>query len=164
MGFCEGMLLAEKGGIPREVAMRAMLDSVIASPSLKYRAPFITEAPDEVWFNVNMMQKDMLLALEMGRQLDVPMPTTAISNEYLTSARGMGLAEHDFYIVFQALAKMAGVEAAVAALASDDVGIEPPEKVQAPLAQELATGRVLFWWRAVWRCVSVHSRGCKTCR
>ena len=119
MGFCEGLLLAEKGGIPREVAIRALLDSVIASPSLKYRAPFITEAPDEVWFNVNMMQKDMMLALEMGRQLDVPMPTTAISNEYLTSARGMGLAEHDFYIVFQVLAKMAGVEADVAALAGD---------------------------------------------
>lgn len=129
MGFSEGMLLAEKGGIPREVAMRALLDSVIASPSLKYRAPFITDAPDEVWFNVNMMQKDMNLALEMARQLDVPMPTTAISNEYLTSARGMGLAEHDFYIVFQVLAKMAGVEADVAALAGN--GAKPAtEKVQ----------------------------------
>ena len=119
MGFSEGLLLAEKGGIPREVAMRALLDSVIASPSLKYRAPFIAEAPDEVWFNVNMMQKDMLLALEMGRHLDVPMPTTAVSNEYLTAARAMGLAEHDFYIVFQALAKMAGVTADVDALTSD---------------------------------------------
>ncbi len=92
---------------------------MIASPSLKYRAPFILDAPDEVWFNVNMMQKDMLLALEMGRQLDVPMPTTAVSNEYLTSARAQGLAEHDFYIVFQVLAKMAGVKADVAALAND---------------------------------------------
>ncbi len=119
MAFCESLLLAEKGGIPREVAMRALLDSVIASPSLKYRAPFILDAPDEVWFNVNMMQKDMLLALEMGRQLDVPMPTTAVSNEFLTSARAQGLAEHDFYIVFQVLAKMAGVKADVAALAND---------------------------------------------
>ncbi|HEX9035453.1 MAG TPA: NAD(P)-dependent oxidoreductase [Ktedonobacterales bacterium] len=119
MGFSEGLLLAEKGGIPREVAMRALLDSVIASPSLQYRAPFITQAPDEVWFNVNMMQKDMLLALEMGRQLNVPMPTTAVSNEYLTSARAMGLVDHDFYIVFQVLAKMAGVTADVAALSND---------------------------------------------
>jgi 3-hydroxyisobutyrate dehydrogenase-like beta-hydroxyacid dehydrogenase len=119
MGFCEGLLLAEKGGIPRAVAMQALLDSVIASPSLKYRAPFILEAPDEVWFNVNMMQKDMLLAQEMGRKLDVPLPTVAISNEYLTAARAMGLAEHDFYIVFQVLAKMAGVDADVAALAAD---------------------------------------------
>ena len=120
MAFSESLLLAEKGGIPREVAMQALLDSVIASPSLKYRAPFITEAPDEVWFNVNMMQKDMLLALEMGRELNVPLPTVAVSNEFLTAARAMGLEGHDFYITFQVLAKLAGVDRAVAALTPGD--------------------------------------------
>lgn len=110
MGFCEGMLLAEKGGIARETAMKVLLDSVIASPSLKYRMPFILDEPDEVWFDVNMMQKDMNLALDMGRQLDVPLPTVAVSNEFLTSARAMGLAKHDFFIVYKVLAKMAGLE------------------------------------------------------
>jgi 3-hydroxyisobutyrate dehydrogenase-like beta-hydroxyacid dehydrogenase len=110
MAFCEGLFLAEKGGIPRETAMRVLLDSVIASPSLKYRAPFILDEPEETWFNVNMMQKDMLLALEMGRQLDVALPTTATSNEYLTAARAMGLAEHDFFIVYKVLARLAGIE------------------------------------------------------
>jgi 3-hydroxyisobutyrate dehydrogenase-like beta-hydroxyacid dehydrogenase len=76
---------------------------------LKYRAPFVLEQPEEAWFNVNMMQKDMLLALDLGRELDVPMPTTAISNELLTAARGMGLAHHDFAVVFEVLARMAGV-------------------------------------------------------
>lgn len=110
MAFFEGLLLAEKSGIPRETALEVMLNSVIASPALKYRTPFILEEPDEAWFNVNMMQKDMLLALEMGRRLDVPMPTTAVSNEYLTAARALGLAKHDFAIVYQVLAKMAGLE------------------------------------------------------
>jgi len=110
MAFFEGLLLAEKGGIPRETALEVMLNSVIASPSLKYRTPFILKEPDEAWFNVNMMQKDMLLALEMGRQLEVPMPTTAVSNEILTAARALGLAKHDFAIVYQVLAKMAGLE------------------------------------------------------
>ncbi|MGZ3584495.1 MAG: NAD(P)-dependent oxidoreductase [Ktedonobacterales bacterium] len=110
MGFCEGLFLAEKGGIARETAMKVLLDSVIASPSLKYRMPFILNEPDEVWFDVNMMQKDMNLALEMGRQLEVPLPTVALSNEFLTSARAMGLAKHDFFIVYKVLAKMAGLE------------------------------------------------------
>jgi 3-hydroxyisobutyrate dehydrogenase-like beta-hydroxyacid dehydrogenase len=110
MGFCEGLLLAEKGGIPRETALEVMLNSVIASPSLKYRTPFILEMPDEAWFNVNMMQKDMLLALEMGRELDVALPTVSISNEYLTAARAMGLAKQDFAVVFKVLAAMSGVE------------------------------------------------------
>jgi len=56
-----------------------------------------------------MMQKDMNLALELGRQLDVPMPTTAVTNEFLTAARGMGLEEKDFAVVFHVLAQMSGV-------------------------------------------------------
>jgi 3-hydroxyisobutyrate dehydrogenase-like beta-hydroxyacid dehydrogenase len=122
LAFSEALLLAEKGGIAREDAMQALLDSVIASPSLQYRAPFILHAPDEVWFNVNMMQKDMLLALEMGRELNVPLPMVSVSNEYLTAARAQGLDAHDFYIVFQVLAKMAGIERDVDALTPKSEG------------------------------------------
>jgi 3-hydroxyisobutyrate dehydrogenase-like beta-hydroxyacid dehydrogenase len=110
VAFCEGLLLAEKDGIDREVALDVMLGSVIASPMLKYRAPFILDMPDEAWFNVNMMQKDMLLALEAGRQLDVSMPTTAITNELLTAARAMGLEHNDFAVVYEVLAEMAGLK------------------------------------------------------
>lgn len=109
VAFCEGLLLAEKDGIDREVAVEAMLSSVIASPMLKYRGPFVLELPDEAWFDVDMMQKDMLLALEAGRQLDVPMPTTAVANELLTAARGMGLAHEDFAVVYRVLAELAGL-------------------------------------------------------
>lgn len=108
--FSESLFLAEKGGIPRETALRVLLDSVIASPSLKYRAPFILEEPEVAWFDVDMMQKDMVLALELGRQLDVPLPTTAVSNEFLTAARAQGLAKRDFAIVHKVLARMAGIE------------------------------------------------------
>jgi 3-hydroxyisobutyrate dehydrogenase-like beta-hydroxyacid dehydrogenase len=86
-----------------------MLSSVIASPMLKYRGPFVLDMPEEAWFDVDMMQKDMLLALELGRQLDVPMPTTAVANELLTAARGMGLEDRDFAIVYEVLAQMAGL-------------------------------------------------------
>jgi len=110
LAFYEGVLLAEKGGVPRETALEVMLNSVIASPSLKYRTPFILQPPDEAWFNVDMMQKDMLLALEMGRELSVPLPTVAISNEFLTSARAMGLAKEDFAVVYKVLARMAGLD------------------------------------------------------
>jgi len=113
LAFSEGVLLAQKGGIPRETAVEVLLNSVIASPMVKYRGPFVLKMPDEAWFDVNMMQKDLLLALEMGRQLDVPLPTTAITNEMLTAARGMGLAEKDFAVLFEALARMAGVKTGI---------------------------------------------------
>lgn len=110
LAFSEGVLLAEKSGIARETAVEVLLNSVIASPMVKYRGPFVLHMPDEAWFDVNMMQKDLLLALELGRQLDVPLPSTAITNQMLTAARGMGLEEKDFAVVFETLARMAGIK------------------------------------------------------
>jgi 3-hydroxyisobutyrate dehydrogenase-like beta-hydroxyacid dehydrogenase len=109
LAFSEGVLLAERSGIQRETAVEVLLNSVIASPMVKYRGPFVLKMPDEAWFSVEMMRKDMNLALEMGRQLNVPLPTTAVTNEMLTAAHGMGLAEKDFAALFEALARMAGV-------------------------------------------------------
>jgi 3-hydroxyisobutyrate dehydrogenase-like beta-hydroxyacid dehydrogenase len=111
LAFSEGVLLAEKSGIPRAKAVEVLLGTVIASPMITYRGPFVLGQPDEAWFNVNMMQKDMILALELGRQLDVPLPTTATTNELLTAARGMGLEKKDFSILFEVLAAMSGVGA-----------------------------------------------------
>jgi 3-hydroxyisobutyrate dehydrogenase-like beta-hydroxyacid dehydrogenase len=108
LAFSEGVLIAEKSGIPRAKAVEVLLGTVIASPMVSYRGPFVLEQPEEAWFDVNMMQKDMNLALELGRQFDVPLPTTAVTNEFLTAARGMGLADKDFAIVFEVLAAMAG--------------------------------------------------------
>jgi 3-hydroxyisobutyrate dehydrogenase-like beta-hydroxyacid dehydrogenase len=110
LAFSEGVLLAEKSGITRETAVEVLLNSVIASPMVKYRGPFVLNMPEQAWFDVNMMQKDLLLALEMGLKLDVPLPTTAITNQMLTSARAAGLAEKDFAILFDVLAKMAGLK------------------------------------------------------
>ena len=110
LAFSEGVLLAEKSGIARDVAVDVLLNSVIASPMVKYRGPFVLQMPDEAWFDCNMMQKDLTLALELGRHVDVPLPTTAVTNEYLTAARGMGLDAQDFAIVFDVLARLSGVD------------------------------------------------------
>jgi 3-hydroxyisobutyrate dehydrogenase-like beta-hydroxyacid dehydrogenase len=109
LAFSEGVLLAEKSGIKREVAVDVLVNSAVASPMIKYRGPFVLEQPEEAWFDVNMMQKDMLLAMELGRELNVPVPTTAVTNEFLTAARGMGWEKLDFAVVFDVLARMSGV-------------------------------------------------------
>jgi len=110
MAFSEGVLLAEKSGIARATAVDVLTHSAVASPMIQYRGPFVLQQPPEAWFDVNMMQKDMLLALELGRQLDVPLPTTAVSNEFLTAARGMGWAKLDFAVMFDVLARLSGVQ------------------------------------------------------
>ena len=111
LAFSEGVLLAEKSGIARKTAVEVLTNSVVASPMVQYRGPFVLGLPAEAWFNVGMMQKDVTLALEMGRALSVPLPTTAVANEFLTAARGAGLGEKDFAALFHLLAKMSGVPA-----------------------------------------------------
>src|ERR1700681_1733933 len=110
LAFSEGVLLAEKSGIPRDVAVDVLVHSAVASPMIQYRGPFVLQQPDEAWFDVNMMQKDMLLAMDLGRKLNVPVPTTAVTNEFLTAARGLGWEKLDFAVLFNVLAHMAGVQ------------------------------------------------------
>jgi 3-hydroxyisobutyrate dehydrogenase-like beta-hydroxyacid dehydrogenase len=111
LAFCEGVLLAEKGGISREDAVEVLTHSAIASPMVQYRGPFVLDMPDEAWFDCNMMQKDTVLALDLGRELDVPLPSTAAADQILTAARGMGLAHHDFAVMFDVLAQLSGLAA-----------------------------------------------------
>ena len=111
IGFCEAVALAEKGGVPREVAVNAMLKSVIASPVIAYRAPLILEGriSDATYGNVGLQQKDMLLALDLGRKQGVPVPLGAAANEMLNACRGLGLEEHDFVIVYEVYRRLGGM-------------------------------------------------------
>jgi 3-hydroxyisobutyrate dehydrogenase-like beta-hydroxyacid dehydrogenase len=109
LAFSEAVLLAEKAGIGRERAVEALLRSVVASPMVKYRGPFVLGMPDEAWFNVAMMQKDLGLALELGHQVNVPLLTTALAQTMLTAAQGLGLGEYDFAVVFDVLARLSGL-------------------------------------------------------
>lgn len=110
IGFCEAVALAEQGGVPREVAVEAMLKSVIASPVLNYRAPLILKetAYNAVYGNVNLQQKDMLLALDIARKLGSPVPLGAAANELLNAARGLGLEQRDFVTVFEVYRRLGG--------------------------------------------------------
>jgi 3-hydroxyisobutyrate dehydrogenase-like beta-hydroxyacid dehydrogenase len=111
IGFCEGIALAEKGGVPREVAVDAFLKSVVASPVLNYRAPLILEGriSDATYGNVNLQQKDMLLALDLGRKMGVPVPLGAAANEMLNACRGLGLDHHDFVTVYEVYRRLGGM-------------------------------------------------------
>ncbi len=112
VGFCEGVALAEKGGVSREAAVEAMLGSVISSPVLRYRGPFVLEGnmPDVAWADVDLQQKDLMLALDLGRRMGAPLPTAAAANELLNACRGMGIGHHDFAVVHQVYRRMAGAE------------------------------------------------------
>jgi 3-hydroxyisobutyrate dehydrogenase-like beta-hydroxyacid dehydrogenase len=109
--FCEGVALAEKGGVPREAAVDAMLNSVVASPVLAYRGPLILEEhlDDAPYADVDLQQKDLLLALELGRRLSASLPLTSVASELLNATRAIGLADRDFVRVHEVYRRMAGL-------------------------------------------------------
>jgi len=111
IAFGEGVALAEKGGVTREVAVEAMLNSVAASPVLGYRGPFILEGgmPETPLADVNLQQKDMLLVLEQGRKLGSPVPLAAAANEMMNACRGLGIDHRDFVTAHEVYRKLGGM-------------------------------------------------------
>jgi len=112
IAFGEGVALAEKGGVAREVAVEAMLGSVAASPVLGYRGPFILEGrmPAVPLADVNLQQKDMTLVLELARAIGSPAPLAAAANQMMNVCRGMGLDRHDFVVAHQAYRRLGGMD------------------------------------------------------
>jgi 3-hydroxyisobutyrate dehydrogenase len=110
LAFAEAVVLAEKSGIARAVAVEALLRSVVASPMVKYRGPYVLGAmPRHAWFSVPMIQKDMQLALDHGHAVGVPLPTTALVQQWLTMAGATGAGDRDFGALFDVLASLSGV-------------------------------------------------------
>lgn len=108
--FGEAVALAEKGGVKREVAVDAIMKSVAASPVIGYRGPFILEGnmPAKPLADVTLQQKDMVLALDLGRKLGSPVPLAAAANEMMNACRGLGIDHNDFVVAFEAYRKLGG--------------------------------------------------------
>ena len=108
--FGEAVALAEKGGVARDVALDAILKSVAASPVLGYRGPFILEGkmPAVPLADVTLQQKDMLLALDLGRKLGSPVPLAAAANEMMNACRGLGIDANDFVVAHQVYRRLGG--------------------------------------------------------
>lgn len=110
VAFCEGVALAEKGGVAREVAVDVMLKSVVASPVMGYRGPFILSMPEKPLANVTLQQKDAVLALDLAREMGMPTPLLAAANELLNACRGMGIDHRDFVTVYDVYCTLGGIK------------------------------------------------------
>lgn len=106
LAFGEGLLLAERGGIDPKLALEVMTSSAIGSPALKARGPLMLDLPDEAWFDVRLMQKDIRLALDAAGASGVPLPSGQLADTMLTRATELGYGHRDFAALFEVLARM----------------------------------------------------------
>jgi 3-hydroxyisobutyrate dehydrogenase-like beta-hydroxyacid dehydrogenase len=108
LAFSEGVLLASRGGIDRALAVDVLVNSAVGSPMLKGRGPFVLDLPEHALFAVELMRKDLRLALETAGALDVPVPSAAVAEQLFTAASAMGYADRDMAVVYEVLAEMTG--------------------------------------------------------
>ena len=106
LAFSEGLLLAERDGIDRRVAAKIMAESPIGSPMLKLRVPLILEPPDEAWFDIGLMHKDIRLARQAGAELAARLPSATVADEILTEAEDLGYAHRDIAAVHELLGRL----------------------------------------------------------
>ena len=125
LAFSEGMLLAERGGIDPGLAARAMTESAIGSPMLKARAPLVLDLPEQPWFDVQLMHKDIRLALETARRSGVPLPAALAADNVLSQAEKLGYGHRDIAGLFQVLAQAPAAPAEADEPASSAAGAEP---------------------------------------
>ena len=102
----EGVLLAERSGVPRDVALDGLLNSVAASTAMKYRGPFMLKMPEEVWFSAEMMKKDIQLALEFGEETGVALKTAHLVDELLDQAIALGWGDEDFAVLYRVVEQL----------------------------------------------------------
>jgi 3-hydroxyisobutyrate dehydrogenase-like beta-hydroxyacid dehydrogenase len=95
LALSEGLLLAERDGVDTKLALEVMTQSPIGSPMLKARVPLILDSSGEAWFDVDLMHKDIRLALETADELHVPLPSAHAADEVLTRADELGYGHRD---------------------------------------------------------------------
>ena len=104
LAFSEGLLLAQRDGIDPHRAAEVMAESAIGSPMLKARVPLVLDRPDETWFDVSFMHKDIRLALATAHDQHVELPSAGIADQVLTQATERGYEHRDIAALYELLA------------------------------------------------------------
>jgi 3-hydroxyisobutyrate dehydrogenase len=106
LAFSEGLLLAEREGLDVNIAAHVMAESQIGSPMLKLRVPLMLDPPDEAWFDIGLMHKDIRLARQAGAEHGTPLPTAGVADEILTQGEELGYTRRDIATVHDLLAHL----------------------------------------------------------
>ena len=101
--LAESILLAERSGLAGDVVRGTLLDSVLTSPFVQYKAPQLLDRQLAPLFTAALMHKDLELVLEQAAASGLSLPAAhTIRDAYAATLRA-GLGEQDFAAVIQAL-------------------------------------------------------------
>ena len=111
-------LLTNKMGVPRHAFLAFLNNGVMGSMFTRYKSPALVNLDWTTTFTPELMRKDLDLGLELGREMDVPMPVTAATREVLQSHFGAAMLQKnpqdylqkDFAAIAETMALAAGMK------------------------------------------------------
>lgn len=106
---CEGLALGVAAGIPAGQLLPALLGSSAASNATEVRGRRIVERDFRPAFPTYGQLKDLQAALELGRNLHVPLPLAAVTHELLQSVAARGWGDEDWAAVTKAYESLANL-------------------------------------------------------
>lgn len=109
-GFAEGMVLAAKGGVPPQLMLEILDNSAAKSGLISFKAPFVLARNFETNFSTKWLHKDVGLALESAKDMNVPLPITALTEQMLRATIAKGWGDDDFCSSIRVLEEWASIE------------------------------------------------------
>ncbi|MCS6842939.1 MAG: NAD(P)-dependent oxidoreductase [Caldilineales bacterium] len=110
LAMCEGLLLAQAGGVDLHKALEAVSAGAAGSWMLSQRGPQILARDWRPGFTVALQQKDLRLVLEAADQLGVPLPGTSLIFQLYRTLEARGLGGDGNHALIKALEALAGFE------------------------------------------------------
>jgi len=111
-------LLTNKMGVPRHAFLAFLNNGVMGSMFTAYKSPALVNLDWTTTFTPELLRKDLDLGLELGREMDVPMPVTAATREVLQGHFGAAMLQKnpeeylskDFAALAETMALAAGMK------------------------------------------------------
>jgi 3-hydroxyisobutyrate dehydrogenase len=126
--LAEIVVLAEKGGMSRAAFLEFLNNSVMGSTFTRYKSPAYVNLDFTPTFTPLLLRKDFDLGLAAARELDVPMPVAAATQQAVQALIGQGYVDTDFAALLELQARNSDLE-----LEAEDVEV-PDGLSDAPVA------------------------------
>lgn len=108
--FCEGLVLSTRAGVDPELMLEILTNSAAKCGLIDYKAPFILSRDFSTNFALKWMQKDLDLILDSGKELQVPLPLTGLTQQVYRVALAAGLGDEDYCSIIKVLEGWTGVQ------------------------------------------------------
>ena len=110
IGMCESLLYGYKAGLDLETMLSSISGGAAACWSLNNLAPRILKRDFEPGFFVRHFIKDMGIALEEARRMELSLPGLALAQQLYQSVSALGYAEKGTQALMLALESMANIK------------------------------------------------------